>query len=142
MVLDRHTAPGAAGGFANWRSRRTSWSRTSDLGNEAPRPRLRDTRTRQPASRTARSVFGQTGPMSRAPAYAPIIHAASGLATPTPAIRATLSRPANNGIFIADVLGAINAASAIQTALLQRYRTGRGQCVDVSLMDSVLEARS
>lgn len=84
------------------------------------------------------SGFGQTGPMSQAPAYAPIIHAASGYEDAYARYQGDAPRPANNGIFIADVLGAINAASAIQTALLQRYRTGRGQCVDVSLMDSVL----
>ena len=49
-----------------------------------------------------------------------------------------LSRPANNGIFIADVLGAINAASAIQTSAAPAPRTGRGRSIDVSLMDSVL----
>jgi len=36
------------------------------------------------------------------------------------------------------VLGAINAYGAIQTALLQRVRTGVGQHVDVALMDSML----
>lgn len=84
------------------------------------------------------SGFGQSGPMSQAPAYAPIIHAASGYEDAYARYQGDASRPANNGIFIADVLGAINAASAIQTALLQRHRTGRGQCIDVSLMDSVL----
>lgn len=84
------------------------------------------------------SGFGQSGPMSQAPAYAPIIQAASGYEEAFARYQGDASRPANNGIFIADVLGAIHAASAIQTALLQRHRTGRGQCIDVSLMDSVL----
>lgn len=84
------------------------------------------------------SGFGQSGPMSQAPAYAPIIHAASGYEEAFARYQGDASRPANNGIFIADVLGAIHAASAIQTALLQRHRSGHGQCVDVSLMDSVL----
>lgn len=84
------------------------------------------------------SGFGQTGPMSQAPAYAPIIHAASGYEDAFTRYQGEGSQPANNGIFIADVLGAIHAASAIQTALLQRCRTGRGQSIDVSLMDSVL----
>ncbi|HRO57729.1 MAG TPA: CoA transferase [Burkholderiaceae bacterium] len=84
------------------------------------------------------SGFGQSGPMSQAPAYAPIIHAASGYEDAFTRYQGESSRPANNGIFMADVLGAIHAASAIQTALLQRHRTGRGQSIDVSLMDSVL----
>ncbi|MCZ7562307.1 MAG: CoA transferase [Burkholderiaceae bacterium] len=32
MVLDLHTAPRGGRRLANWRSRRTSWSRTSDPG--------------------------------------------------------------------------------------------------------------
>ena len=87
------------------------------------------------------SGFGQTGPMSQAPAYAPVIHAASGYEDAHAryqTVGGVLPRPANNGIFVADVMGAIHAASAIQTALLQRHRSGRGQFIDVSLMDSVL----
>jgi crotonobetainyl-CoA:carnitine CoA-transferase CaiB-like acyl-CoA transferase len=41
-------------------------------------------------------------------------------------------------VFVADVLGAIFAYGAIQSALLQRVRTGEGQHVDVALMDSML----
>jgi crotonobetainyl-CoA:carnitine CoA-transferase CaiB-like acyl-CoA transferase len=48
------------------------------------------------------------------------------------------ARPANNGIFIADVLGATHAFGAIQLALYEREHSGRGQYIDVSLMDSVL----
>ncbi|HVL59059.1 MAG TPA: CoA transferase [Burkholderiaceae bacterium] len=84
------------------------------------------------------SGFGQAGPQAHAPAYAPVIHAASGYEDAFARYQGDTSRPPNNGIFIADVMGAIHAASAIQTALLQRSRTGRGQCIDVSLMDSVL----
>ena len=84
------------------------------------------------------SGFGQTGPMAQAPAYAPVIHAASGYEDAHARYQGNSSRPANNGIFVADVMGAIHAASAIQTALLHRYRTGRGQYIDVSLIDSVL----
>ena len=44
----------------------------------------------------------------------------------------------NNGIFLADVLGASYAFGAIQMALYEREKSGRGQHIDVSLMDSVL----
>ena len=84
------------------------------------------------------SGFGQSGPMSQAPSYAPIIHAASGYQDAHSRYQGGVSRPANDGTFIADVMGAIHAASAIQTALLQRNRTGRGQAIDVSMMDSML----
>ncbi|MDR7097464.1 CaiB/BaiF CoA transferase family protein [Hydrogenophaga laconesensis] len=84
------------------------------------------------------SGFGQSGPMAHAPAYAPVIHAASGLDMANMSYQTDPSRPGNNGIFIADVLGASQAASAIHLALFDRERTGKGQWIDVSLMDAVL----
>lgn len=84
------------------------------------------------------SGFGQVGPRAQTPAYAPVIHAASGYELAYVEYQRGSERPANNGIFIADVLGAAHAFGAIQLALLERERSGRGQYVDVSLMDSVL----
>jgi crotonobetainyl-CoA:carnitine CoA-transferase CaiB-like acyl-CoA transferase len=84
------------------------------------------------------SGFGQTGPKAGAPAYAPVIHAASGYEVAYGDYQYDNQRPANNGIFIADVMGASYAFSAIQMALFERERSGRGQSIDVSLMDSVL----
>lgn len=84
------------------------------------------------------SGYGQSGPMAQAPAYAPVIHAASGYDAAHAGYQSDGSRPANNGIFVADVLGAVHAASAIQTALIARQRTGTGDRIDVALLDSVL----
>lgn len=86
------------------------------------------------------SGFGQEGPLAHAPAYAPVIHAASGYEQANMQYQSgnQIGRPANNGIFIADVLGAAYAAYAIQLALYDRERTGQGQCIDVALLDSVL----
>ncbi|MBN9428392.1 MAG: CoA transferase [Burkholderiales bacterium] len=84
------------------------------------------------------SGFGQNGPMAHAPAYAPVIHAASGYELAYMSYQHGADKPSNNGIFVADVLGAAQAASAIHLALFDRERTGRGQSIDVSLMDSVL----
>ncbi|ODS93148.1 MAG: carnitine dehydratase [Comamonas sp. SCN 65-56] len=84
------------------------------------------------------SGFGQIGPRAQAPAYAPVIHAASGYETAYNEYQRGSGRPANNGIFIADVLGAAHAFGAVQLALYERARSGRGQYIDVSLMDSVL----
>jgi len=84
------------------------------------------------------SGFGQTGPMASAPAYAPVIHAASGYEVAYNQYQRGSDRPANNGIFIADVMGASYAFGAIQLALYEREKSGRGQHIDVSLMDSVL----
>lgn len=84
------------------------------------------------------SGFGQTGPKAGAPAYAPVIHAASGYEVAYGEYQRENERPANNGIFIADVMGASYAFSAIQMALYEREKSGQGQSIDVSLMDSVL----
>ncbi|MCW5633721.1 MAG: CoA transferase [Rubrivivax sp.] len=84
------------------------------------------------------SGFGQGGPRAMTPAYAPVIHAASGYEMAHSGYQRGSERPANNGIFIADVLGAANAFGAVQLALVERARSGLGQYIDVSLMDSVL----
>jgi CoA:oxalate CoA-transferase len=84
------------------------------------------------------SGFGQTGPMAHMPAYAPVIHAASGYELAHMSYQPGSTRPANNGIFIADVMGAVQAFGAINVALYDREHSGRGQSIDVSLMDSVL----
>jgi len=84
------------------------------------------------------SGFGQTGPRAGAPAYAPVIHAASGFEAANTEYQRDQSRPMNNGIFLADVLGASYAFGAIQMALYERERSGLGQHIDISLMDSVL----
>lgn len=84
------------------------------------------------------SGFGQHGPRAGAPAYAPVIHAASGYEVANTEYQRDQSRPMNNGIFLADVLGASYAFGAIQTALYEREKSGVGQHIDVSLMDSVL----
>ena len=67
-----------------------------------------------------------------------IVHAASGFDRTLARYAGDRERPAPGAVFVADVLGAIFAYGAIQTALLQRMRTGTGQHVDVALMDSML----
>lgn len=84
------------------------------------------------------SGFGQIGPRAMTPAYAPVIHAASGYEVAYTGYQRGSTKPANNGIFIADVMGASYAFGAIQMALYERERSGKGQYIDVSLMDSVL----
>lgn len=84
------------------------------------------------------SGFGQTGPAAKNPAYAPILHAASGYDMAHMRYQPGAGRPAHTGIFMADVLGGIYALSAINAALFSRERTGRGQFIDVALMDAML----
>ena len=83
------------------------------------------------------SGFGQTGPNSQRPAYAPIVHAASGFDLAQVQYQGG-GRPANTATFIADVFGGMSAFGAIQTALFHRGNTQRGQFIDVALMDCML----
>jgi len=83
------------------------------------------------------SGFGQSGPDATRSAYAPILHAASGFDLAHLGYQDGLDRPEKNGIFIADVLGGALAFGGIQAALVARARTGRGDCVDLSLLDAM-----
>lgn len=84
------------------------------------------------------SGFGQSGPLAARPAYAPVIHAFSGYDLAHMEHQGGEGRPAKTGLFIADVVGALHAQAAILTALLHRERSGRGQYIDVSLLDGML----
>jgi len=83
------------------------------------------------------SGFGQTGPNALRPAYAPIVHAASGYDLAQVGYQGG-GRPANTATFIADVFGGMAAFGAVQSALLKRERTGKGQFIDVALLDCML----
>jgi CoA:oxalate CoA-transferase len=84
------------------------------------------------------SGFGQRGSAASRPAYAPVVHAASGYYMANFDYQDGAERPANSGIPMADMLTAIFAAMAIQTALFDRVRTGNGNVIDVNLMDSIV----
>jgi len=84
------------------------------------------------------SGYGQSGPDAERAAYAMIVHAESGFDRSLMRYAGDRDRPAAGAIFVADVLGGIFGYSAIQTALVQRTRTGEGQRIDVALMDCML----
>ena len=84
------------------------------------------------------SGYGQTGPSAGLPAYAPVIHAACGYDVAHLSYQDGRTKPDNNGIFIADVLSGTYAFGAIMAALHHRASTGRGQLVDVSMLESML----
>jgi CoA:oxalate CoA-transferase len=84
------------------------------------------------------SGYGQSGPAAGRAAYAMIVHAESGFDYSLMRYGGDRDRPAAGAIFVADILGGIFGYSAIQTALVQRTRTGKGQRVDVALMDCML----
>src|SRR5881628_2044060 len=84
------------------------------------------------------SGYGQTGPSAELPAYAPVIHAASGYDMAHLAYQPGRSRPDYCGIYQADVVTGTYAFGAIASALYQRERTGRGQHIDCSMLESML----
>jgi crotonobetainyl-CoA:carnitine CoA-transferase CaiB-like acyl-CoA transferase len=84
------------------------------------------------------SGYGQTGPSAELPAYAPVIHAASGYDMAHLAYQPGRTRPDYCGIYHADVLTGTYAFGAIGAALHQRHVTGQGQHIDVSMLESML----
>lgn len=83
------------------------------------------------------SGFGQYGPYSDRPGYDIISQAMGGMMSVTgwPGGEAT-----RTGTAIGDVLGGLNLAIGILAAYNNRLRTGKGQLVDVSLVDSVVSS--
>ena len=79
--------------------------------------------------------FGQTGPYSSWVAYDGIIQAMSGLADMTgePDGQPTIAGP-----FVADNVTGMQAAMGAMLGLLARERTGRGQLIDVGMLDSMI----
>ena len=84
------------------------------------------------------SGYGQTGPSAELPAYAPVIHAASGYDMAHLAYQPGRERPDYCGIYHADVFAGTYAFGAIASALYQRSRTQLGQHIDVSMLESML----
>ncbi len=82
------------------------------------------------------SGYGQQGADANRPAFAPIIHAASGhdLAQFDYA-QGALEKPLRNRSTSADVLAATHAFGAISAALYRRQLSGLGDYIDVSLID-------
>jgi len=81
------------------------------------------------------SGFGQTGPMSQAPAYDQIIQGLAGMMsiTGTPE-----TAPLRVGFPVSDSVGGLVAAMSICAALAGRSRTGKGVFLDVSMLEASL----
>lgn len=81
------------------------------------------------------SAFGADGPHAGRPAYDLVVQAMSGLMS----ITGEAGRPpVRMGLPMGDLGGGLFAVIGIQAALLQRRSSGRGQKVDVSLLDSLV----
>jgi len=81
------------------------------------------------------SGFGHTGPYRDRPAYDIIIQGMSGIMD----ITGEDSRPpVKVGVSITDLGAGMYAAIAILSAILARERSGKGQWIDISLLDSAV----
>ncbi|WP_328885398.1 CaiB/BaiF CoA transferase family protein [Streptomyces sp. NBC_00316] len=83
------------------------------------------------------SGFGQSGPMSDAPAYDQIIQGLSGMMSVTGTAG---TAPLRVGFPVCDTTGGLAAAMAVSAALLHRERTGQGSRLDVSMLEASLSA--
>src|SRR5690606_9055819 len=81
------------------------------------------------------SGYGRTGPRAAEAGYDFAIQAESGLMAITGEPE---GMPMKLGVAIADVVTGMNATQAILAALIARGRTGRGQFIDISLLDSAV----
>jgi crotonobetainyl-CoA:carnitine CoA-transferase CaiB-like acyl-CoA transferase len=79
------------------------------------------------------SGYGQDGPYARRPGYNTIAMGMSGLMALTGQPGDPPTRPGGS---ISDVAASYIAFGAVCAALVQRFRTGRGQHVDISLLAS------
>jgi formyl-CoA transferase/CoA:oxalate CoA-transferase len=80
------------------------------------------------------SGYGQTGPRSHLAGYDAVVQAEGGLMSITGDPQGL---PYRLGLPIADMVAGLFAAQGITAALLERGRTGRGQHLDISMLDSV-----
>jgi CoA:oxalate CoA-transferase len=82
------------------------------------------------------SGFGQSGPAMARRAYAPIIHAEAGLIDRQATVDGRA--PTDIALALADSLAGLHGAVAILAALALRTRTGAGQHIDLSMLESML----
>jgi crotonobetainyl-CoA:carnitine CoA-transferase CaiB-like acyl-CoA transferase len=81
------------------------------------------------------SGFGQTGPYRDRPGYDVIAQGESGMMDLT---GYPDGPPAKLGASLADVVAGLYAFNGICLALLARHKTGKGQVVDISLLDGMV----
>ena len=80
------------------------------------------------------SGYGQDGPYRDVKAYDLLIQGEGGIIATT----GYPEKPAKAGIAIADIASGMYAVIGIMMALYQREKTGQGQFVDISMLDSIV----
>ncbi|XVQ89430.1 CaiB/BaiF CoA transferase family protein [Microbispora siamensis] len=83
------------------------------------------------------SGFGQSGPMSTAPAYDQIVQGLSGMMSITGTPETV---PLRVGFPVCDTIGGLSAAMAVSAALAGRSRTGLGCFLDLSMLEASISA--
>ena len=81
------------------------------------------------------SGYGPDGPLRDKKAYDMLVQAESGVVSVTGSAEA----PAKVGVSIADISSGLYAYSSILAALLKRERTGRGDRIDISMLECLTE---
>ena len=79
------------------------------------------------------SAFGQSGPESERSGFDVAVQAMSGLMSLT---GEPGGEPVRMGLPVSDLVAGLNAVIAVVSALFERERTGRGQHLDVALLDT------
>ena len=79
--------------------------------------------------------FGQEGPYAKRAGYDTMIQAMGGIMSLTGEADAA---PQKIGVAFGDIFAGLHGVIAVQAALLQRERTGRGQHIDIALLDCMV----
>jgi len=81
------------------------------------------------------AAFGQTGPERNRPAHDLAIEAMAGVVSLNPG---SDGQPTNPHMPVADLSGSLMALSGILMALHRRHTTGKGDYIDLSMMDATM----
>ncbi|MEM9332684.1 MAG: CaiB/BaiF CoA-transferase family protein [Pseudomonadota bacterium] len=79
--------------------------------------------------------FGMTGPYAKRPGYDFLIQGMGGIMSLTGKPDEEDGEPTKCGVGIADVMCGMYASTAVLSALHSRHTTGKGQHIDISLLD-------
>jgi crotonobetainyl-CoA:carnitine CoA-transferase CaiB-like acyl-CoA transferase len=87
------------------------------------------------------SAFGQDGPAANEPGYDAMIQAISGLMSVTGVPDGEPGAgPVKVGVAVSDLVTGMYAATAVLAALIEREQSGRGEYIDLALLDAQVAA--
>ena len=81
------------------------------------------------------SGYGTDGPFKDRKAYDLLVQAESGFLS----ITGTDKELVKSGISIADIAAGMHAFSAILAAVIERGKSGKGSCIDISMLEAMVE---